>query len=173
MPFLNDLPEWNSVGTEPTQTKKDEGWKIQEKPPAPYFNWFFNRTFQSLQDIINNAIHKEQKGVANGVAQLNAEGKVINADGTTAGEVTQEEFSAHLAERGSKTAYGHVKVGSGINVIDGVISVEEMTASNVSIDDAGGYFNATDTEGALQEMGQTLNAMRGSLIESVNNILNM
>jgi hypothetical protein len=158
MPFLNDLPEWNSVGTEPTQTKKDEGWQITEKPPAPYFNWFFNRTFQSLQDIINNAIHKEQKGVANGVAQLNAEGKVINADGTTAGEVTQEEFSAHLAE------YLQLK-----EKVDNL----ELTASNVSVDDAGGYFNATDTEGALQEMGQTLNAMGGSLIESVNNILNM
>lgn len=32
----------------------------------------------------------------------------------------------------SKTTFGHVKVGSGINVEDGVISVDEMTASNVT-----------------------------------------
>ena len=40
--------------------------------------------------------------------------------------------AAHQAEKASKTAFGHVQVGDGINVVDGVISVAEMTATNVS-----------------------------------------
>jgi hypothetical protein len=44
----------------------------------------------------------------------------------------EQKFNAHLKERATKEEYGHVKVGNGINVTEGVISVEEMTASNVS-----------------------------------------
>ena len=43
-----------------------------------------------------------------------------------------QELATHKAEKASKAAYGHVKVGAGINVSDGVISVAEMTASNVT-----------------------------------------
>jgi hypothetical protein len=48
MAFPDDL-EWNQPGVEPTQAKKDEGWKPEEKPPAEYFNWFFNRTSQAVK----------------------------------------------------------------------------------------------------------------------------
>jgi hypothetical protein len=48
-----------------------------------------------------------------------------------------------------------------------------MTGSAISISDSGGYYTSGNVEGALQEIGQVLNAMRGSLIDSVNNILNM
>ncbi|MFE4525883.1 hypothetical protein ACFRCQ_28090, partial [Cytobacillus firmus] len=41
------------------------------------------------------------------------------------------------AEKASKTAFGHVQVGDGINVTDGVISVAEMTATNVSTTSGG------------------------------------
>jgi hypothetical protein len=105
LPFNSNLPEWNNTGVEPIQTKKDEGWKVTEKPPAPYFNWFFNRTFQSLQDIINNAIHKEEKGIANGVATLGADGKVpasqLNVD--TSKLATKTELNEHSMD---ETAHG-------------------------------------------------------------------
>jgi len=48
-----------------------------------------------------------------------------------------------------------------------------MTGSAISITDSGGYYNGSNVEDALQEIGQVLNAMRGSLITSVNNVLNM
>ncbi|SFM21548.1 pyocin knob domain-containing protein [Pelosinus propionicus] len=48
MSYPDDL-EWNQPGVEPTQAKKDEGWKPEEKPPAEYFNWFFNRTSQAVK----------------------------------------------------------------------------------------------------------------------------
>jgi hypothetical protein len=48
MPFPDDL-EWNQSGVEPTQAKKNEGWLPEEKPPAEYFNWFFNRTCKAVK----------------------------------------------------------------------------------------------------------------------------
>jgi hypothetical protein len=88
VPFdQNQLPTWNKEGVEPPQSLKDDGWQPSQKPPADYFNWFFNKTFKALQSLFTNAQHKEEKGQPNGYAALNAEGKVVNADGSLAGGV--------------------------------------------------------------------------------------
>ncbi|MEK4883489.1 hypothetical protein NST81_01990 [Bacillus sp. FSL W8-0223] len=89
MPFdQNQLPTWNKEGVEPPQSLKDEGWQPSQKPPADYFNWFFNKTFKALQSLFSSAQHKEEKGQPNGYAALNADGKVVNADGSLPGGVT-------------------------------------------------------------------------------------
>ncbi|MGG1291362.1 hypothetical protein ABE218_08405 [Bacillus smithii] len=120
---------------EPPQSLKDEGWQPSQKPPADYFNWFFNKTFKALQSLFASAQHKEEKGQPGGYAALDVNGKVINADGTYPGGAT--------------------------------------TANAITITDDDSYYAGEDVEAALQEIGQTLNAMRGSLIDSVNNILDM
>jgi hypothetical protein len=119
MPFdQNSLPEWNVPGVEPPQSKKDNGWGPREKPPADWFNWFFNKTFNALKTLFDNAQHKEEKGQPGGYAALDENGKVINADGTypggvqsvngqtgnvnltasDVGAVSQEDFDEHLAD---------------------------------------------------------------------------
>jgi hypothetical protein len=45
---MADRPEWNAPGAIPPQSKKDQGWQEEEKPPAGWFNWLFNRTYESL-----------------------------------------------------------------------------------------------------------------------------
>lgn len=88
MPFdQNQLPTWNKEGVEPPQSLKDNGWQPSQKPPADYFNWFFNKVYKALQSLFVNAQHKEEKGKPNGYAALNADGKVVNADGSLAGSV--------------------------------------------------------------------------------------
>jgi hypothetical protein len=88
MPFdQNQLPTWNKEGVEPPQSLKDDGWQPSQKPPADYFNWFFNKTFKALQSLFTNAQHKEEKGQPGGYAALDENGKVINADGTYPGGV--------------------------------------------------------------------------------------
>lgn len=47
------------------------------------------------------------------------------------------------------------------------------TAATVSIVDAGNYYTSTNVEGALQEIGQTMNSVRGSLIQSAQALLGM
>lgn len=54
-------------------------------------------------------------GVAGGLATLGADGKVLNADGTPAGEVTAEEFATHKAEDASLTTRGHVQLSNATN----------------------------------------------------------
>ena len=57
MPFNEELPEWNQEGAEPSQDKKDNGFTVLERPPAGYFDWFFNRTYRALKafkDLFNN-----------------------------------------------------------------------------------------------------------------------
>jgi hypothetical protein len=119
MPFdQNQLPTWNKEGVEPPQSLKDDGWQPSQKPPADYFNWFFNKTFKALQSLFTNAQHKEEKGQPGGYAALDENGKVINADGTypggvqsvngktgnvnltasDVGAVSQEDFAAHTAD---------------------------------------------------------------------------
>lgn len=94
MPFdQNQLPTWNKEGVEPPQSLKDEGWQPSQKPPADYFNWFFNKTFKSLQSLFTNAQHREEKGKPGGYAALDANGKVINADGTYPGGVSNEKIN--------------------------------------------------------------------------------
>jgi hypothetical protein len=51
MPWTENLPEWNATGTAPPQSKKDSGWEAEEKPPAGWFNWFFNRAYKCLKEI--------------------------------------------------------------------------------------------------------------------------
>jgi len=47
------------------------------------------------------------------------------------------------------------------------------TADKITISDSGSYFTSNNMEGALQEIAQSLNGARGSLIASVNSILGM
>ena len=51
MSWTEPLPEWNAAGTEPPQSKKDDGWQAEEKPPAGWFNWLFGRIYACLVEI--------------------------------------------------------------------------------------------------------------------------
>ena len=43
--FDNKAPEWDNVGAEPDAELKKGGFLAGYKPPAAYFNWFFDRTY--------------------------------------------------------------------------------------------------------------------------------
>ncbi|NQX67991.1 hypothetical protein HQN90_17860 [Paenibacillus alba] len=51
MEFNEQLPEWQADGTEPPASKKTSGWQPEDKPPASYFNWLFNRTYKSILEL--------------------------------------------------------------------------------------------------------------------------
>lgn len=76
MPFEKDLPEWKAQGVKPPQNKIDTGWKVDEAPPSEWFNWIQYTTFKILEEMKMNAIHKEEKGAANGLATLDANSKI-------------------------------------------------------------------------------------------------
>lgn len=51
MAFNEKLPEWHATGVEPPESKKTEGWKPDDKPPADWFNWLLNRAYKALLEI--------------------------------------------------------------------------------------------------------------------------
>lgn len=59
MGFAKPLPEWIAAGTEPPSSLRTEGWKVRQKPPADYWNWFMSRTYQALLELQQDAIHKD------------------------------------------------------------------------------------------------------------------
>lgn len=58
---------------------------------------------------------------------------------------------------------------------DGKVPASQLNVSSsadkITVTDAGGYFASANAEGALQEVGQTLNAVRGSLVTSAQSLL--
>ncbi len=54
MPWTEDLPEWNEAGVEPPAAKKNTGWEPEEKPPAGWFNWLFNRIYDCIVELRDN-----------------------------------------------------------------------------------------------------------------------
>lgn len=55
MPFEKPLPEWNAQGVEPPQSLKNEGWEVEQKPPADYFNWIQYKTYEALKELQQKA----------------------------------------------------------------------------------------------------------------------
>lgn len=105
MPFLKALPEWNGIGTKPPQSKLNSGWSVGEKPPADWWNWFNNTTYQSIKELQENALHIEKIGIASGIATLGADGKVPAAQLPAATAVSDA----------STTAKGIVQLNDNVN----------------------------------------------------------
>lgn len=53
MNFEKNVPEWHAEGTEPPASLKQSGFEAGYKPPAAYFNWFWNRVSTCLTEIRN------------------------------------------------------------------------------------------------------------------------
>lgn len=68
------------------------------------------------------------------------------------------------------TAGGVATLGADGKVPASQLNVSSA-ASTITVTDSANYFTSTHVEGALQEVGQTLNSTRGSLVTSANNIL--
>ncbi|MDT8974839.1 hypothetical protein RQP50_01115 [Paenibacillus sp. chi10] len=58
MTFEKELPEWKEKGVKPPQSKLDEGWKVQDKPPAAWLNWQMNKTYEALKEVQEKAAEK-------------------------------------------------------------------------------------------------------------------
>lgn len=97
------------------------------------------------------------------------------------GDTVQAILESLKALDDSNRAYLQSQINGVVlgQIPDGTITQEKLaftiasTASDVFITDTGGYYIGTNAESALQEIGQTLNSMRGSLVTSTNNLLGM
>ncbi|MDO4330668.1 MAG: hypothetical protein Q4C66_15225 [Lachnospiraceae bacterium] len=82
MGFLYKPPEWYSEGTEPEEDLKKKGFVAGYKPPAAYFNWFFNRVYLCLRELIDKAEAIETKVDTTGRVMIDAENTPLNVNDT-------------------------------------------------------------------------------------------
>ncbi|MCY1093999.1 MULTISPECIES: hypothetical protein [Bacillus] len=60
MAFTKDLPQWENAGQKPPQSKISEGFKPLDHPPADWFNWYMNRTYEALKELQDGAASSEE-----------------------------------------------------------------------------------------------------------------
>ena len=60
MAFEKTLPTWNNQGVEPPESLKTAGWEANQKPPAPYFNWLQNTTYEAIKELQEKAADKDE-----------------------------------------------------------------------------------------------------------------
>ncbi|MEB2275857.1 hypothetical protein LAV82_17745 [Bacillus sp. ILBB4] len=77
MGFNAPLPEWKNSGQEPPSTVKDQGWGALNRPPAEWLNWFFNRTYKSLEELQQNGVSVDEFQKVN---TNNLNGEIVEAD---------------------------------------------------------------------------------------------
>lgn len=51
MSFVNQIPEWENTGTEPSESLRKGGFAGGYKPPASVFNWFWNRVTKAIAEL--------------------------------------------------------------------------------------------------------------------------
>ncbi|EGT1882235.1 hypothetical protein I2L60_002510 [Listeria monocytogenes] len=49
--FNANLARWEATGTKPPGSTIQNGWLAGTKPPADWFNWYFNSTYTALKEL--------------------------------------------------------------------------------------------------------------------------
>ncbi|MBD8498362.1 pyocin knob domain-containing protein [Paenibacillus arenosi] len=80
MAYEKQLPEWKAKGIKPPQSKLDEGWKVQDKPPAAWLNWQMNSTYEVLQELQQKSAEKTDVTIAEKRAKEYVDQKVAGID---------------------------------------------------------------------------------------------
>lgn len=59
MAFEKKTPDWQATGIEPPESKRVQGWQVEDRPPAAWLNWFMNLTSESLNELKQKAAETE------------------------------------------------------------------------------------------------------------------
>lgn|GEM_PF-3106036 len=66
MAFEKKAPTWRAPGVEPPESKKQEGWQVNDKPPAAWWNWFMTSSSESIKELQDKAAEKTDITTING-----------------------------------------------------------------------------------------------------------
>ena len=105
--FDNKAPEWDNVGAEPDAELKKGGFLAGYKPPAAYFNWFFNRTYECVKEL--------QEKLVSSLKSLAFKDKVGDDDITdvAASKVTQDSKHRMITDAERSTWNGKADASGG------------------------------------------------------------
>ena len=106
MAFEKELPQWKEKGVKPPQSKLDEGWKVQDKPPAAWLNWQMNKTYEALKEVQEKAAEKTEVASAIEDTKNYTDQKLSNVKPDLIGAETPQgaQTKADQAEKRAKDA---------------------------------------------------------------------
>ncbi|MGD6876758.1 tail fiber protein [Bacillus infantis] len=85
---------------------------------------------------------------------------------------TTKKGIVQLSDSITSTSTTQAATANAVKKVNDKINNISLTASNTSITDTGGFFNSPNTEGALQEVGQTISVISGSILATAQKALN-
>lgn len=137
MNFQNTTPEWPKEGIEPSSEIKSKGFTPGYKPPAAFFNWFWNSVCKNLAEIKNNLSNVDNTADADkavkqaGTADKTAQSlTVLFNDGVTEGE---DKFTFNgSAEKSVNITPESIGLGNVDNTHDSEKSVSFASTAGVA-----------------------------------------
>ena len=105
MNFDNKAPDWGASGTEPSDSFKQSGFAAGYKPPAAFFNWFWN--------LVSRCISELQQKLSSHATSKN------NPHGVTAAQVGLGNVS-NVADKDKRVAYADAS-GSAAKVDNSIV----------------------------------------------------
>ena len=148
MDFEKNVPEWNAPGTEPPESLKTGGFQAGYKPPAAYFNWFWNRVSACLKEIREKLSgHADDKNNPHGVtAEQIGLGNVSNTSDSEkyvkfaqeAGMARKSQYALTVRLNGGRTENTDQFTFDGstsrtVNITPEKISAAKKDMSNVEV----------------------------------------
>lgn len=144
--FTNTPPEWKATGVAPDNNLKEQGFTAGYKPPATFFNWFWNKVSNCLKELLDKSagiitddggeiFNDYENNIASGEFShaegygSRATGIYAHAEGTA---TVASEYASH-AEGVYTTANAHSAHAEGL----------ETTASGTSAHAEGKYTTAS------------------------------
>lgn len=92
-------PEWNKEGTAPPLDKRNAGWQAQNRVPASWLNWFWNRTYKSLLEIANAFVgHRDASAPHSGHETKTGATAKVQSHSDRKTEVHGVEFGSYVAK---------------------------------------------------------------------------
>lgn len=173
MNFENNTPEWTKEGLEPSDEIKSKGFTPGYKPPATFFNWFWNSVSKNLAEIksklsnVDNTADSEKTvkraGTA-GTADKTAQKLTVQLNGGTTEGTDKFTFDGSTAKSMNVTKDG---IGLG--------NVDNTADASKSVSFASTAGSANKTKGAMTVRlnggtteGQDKYTFDGSTGKSVN-----
>ena len=161
MDFEKKVPEWDNVGAEPDAQLKKEGFKAGYKPPAAYFNWFFNRISEvakELQEKAGNEIDNKP----------DASGGDISDTVITSAEEPKDDYPVPAAGDSTKVFLGKTRkfFGDIKNWMTGVCLLGQIV-NNCVTDNAKLPLSAAQGK-ALMDLYNVLNTNQQKLITNLD-----
>ena len=173
MNFENKTPEWPKEGVEPSSEIKNKGFAPGYKPPAAYFNWFWNSVSKNLAEIktklsnVDNTADSEKtvkRATTAGTADKTAQKMTVQLNGGTTEGTDKFTFDGSAAKSVDIT-----KDAIGLGNVDNTAD----STKSVSFASTAGSANKTKSamtvrlNGGSSE-GQDKYTFDGSVAKSVN-----